>query len=291
MDCRMPHLLRNLLNRESAYMRDMDPAEIRRRWRPEGYRPADGSDWDGRVPMFDGPVPGEDDPFVSLVLREGRPDPMFTDVLDIGCGTGIYSLALSGKVRSVTGVDISPAMIGAAVRKAESLGIGNAEFRTVDWSSADTRRMGKYGITIAHMTPAICSAETFAKMLAVSRGTCFLAGYVSRENPIWDGIYRIVGKDGSATEPDKLLYAQDTLWKMGLRPRIEYIREHRSRRLSPEQAYAVYLEGTRGFTDLGKTQEDEIRKYLDGIAEDGYVRDSSDPLIGVLYWDMSGEDD
>ena len=269
----------------------MDPGEIERRWRPEGFHPSDGSDWDGRVQTFDGPIPGEDDPFVSLVIRIAHPDPSWTDVLDIGCGTGRYSLALSKRVRSITGVDVSPAMTEAASRKAEASGITNAEFRAMDWSVADTRRLGRYGLTIAHMTPAICSAGTFAKMLTVSRGVCFLAGYVSRENPIWDRIYRIVGKDGSKTESDKLLYSQDILWKMGLLPRIEYIRKHRSRRISMEEAYSTYVGGARGFTDLDGSQEEEIRGYLDGISEDGYIQDFSDPLIGVLYWDMSGRDD
>lgn len=266
----------------------MEPEEIRRRW--EAPMPVSGGDWDARAPAFDGPIPGRDDPFVSLVLRTSGASRDLTDVLDIGCGAGRYSLALAGDVRSVTGVDFSPAMIGAARRKASAAGIPNAEFRVADWASADTRSIGRFSLTIAHMTPAICSAGTFAKMLAVSSGMCYLAGYVSRGSPVWDEIYRVTGKDGSATESDKLLFAQDTLWRIGRRPRIEYIAEHRSRRMPLEEARHVYLDGARGFVSLTGKQEKAIDSYLTSTAgPDGTFEDSSDPLIGVLYWDMSEE--
>lgn len=269
----------------------MDPDEVRRRWKPSGFRPADGSDWDRRVRSFDGPVPGEEDPFVSMVLRETPADLRGTDMLDIGCGAGRYTLALAGRVRSATGVDISPAMVAAAEARAASEGVGNTRFLTMDWSSADVRGLGDYGITIAHMTPAICSAGTFEKMLSVSRGICLLAGYINRGNPIWNKIYGITGDDGSDTESDKLLFAQDTLWRMGLEPRIEYIRRRRLRRISLEEAYDTYVGGARGYTELDAAAEGEIRDLLDGMAEDGFVTDASDPLIGVLIWNMSGEDD
>lgn len=269
----------------------MDPEEIRRRWRPRGFRPADGSDWNRRVRSFDGPVPGEEDPFFSMVLRETLADLRGTDMLDIGCGAGRYTLALAGRVRSATGVDIAPAMVAAAEARAAYEGIENARFLTMDWSSADLRGLGHYGLTIAHMTPAICSAETFEKMLSVSRGMCFLAGYISRGNPIWNMIYGITGDDGSDTESDKLLFAQDILWRKGLEPRIEYIRRHRFRRMPLEEAYDTYIGGARGYTELEASAEDAIRDRLDGMAEDGFLTDVSDPLIGVLVWDMSGEDD
>ena len=69
------------------------------------------------------PIPSlEDDPF----LREmGRALPLTSSLrtLDIGCGSGIYSMALAPKVQEAVGVDISPAMIQAA---GYGIAMGNA---------------------------------------------------------------------------------------------------------------------------------------------------------------------
>ncbi|WII09314.1 class I SAM-dependent methyltransferase [Methanomassiliicoccales archaeon LGM-DZ1] len=262
----------------------MMPEDIAGRWRPEGRRPADGSDWDARAGLFDTPVPGPEDPFVALVLGKSRPDPSFSTLLDIGCGTGTYSLAMASRFRSVLGLDISPAMIGRARRKAEERGASNAEFRVSDWSAADAGRIGRHSVVIAHMTPAISSPETFAKMEAVSGGWCFYSGYISRGNPVWDEVYRITGIPGALTESDRLLYAVDILWKAGMRPRIEYIREHRSRMLSEEEALSVYLDGARAFADISPIQEREIADAVRSRLEDGRLRDESDPVIGTVYW-------
>ncbi len=53
-------------------------------------------------------------------------------VLEIGCGTGIISLGISGHALSVTGVDISPRMIEMAKAKALSEKITNVDFQTYD---------------------------------------------------------------------------------------------------------------------------------------------------------------
>lgn len=269
----------------------MDSEEIRRRWVPEvGPAPTDGKSWDARAAMFDIPVPGEDDPYIALLLREGRPDPQWTDVLDIGCGTGAHSLALRRHVRSVRGLDVAAGMIALANRKAAALGAANAAYEVADWTAQDARRLGHYGLVMAHMTPAICSAATFAKMLAVADGMCFLTGYISRENPIWDEIYRITGRDGR-TESDKLLYAQDTLWQLGREPRLFYERVHRAKDLTPAEAAATYLDGARSFTALTPAQERAIADLLAANTVDGRFHDVSDPLIGTLYWDMADRSD
>ncbi len=53
-------------------------------------------------------------------------------VLEIGCGTGIVSLGIAPQAGSVTGVDISPEMIGRAKAKAVSENVQNATFEIFD---------------------------------------------------------------------------------------------------------------------------------------------------------------
>jgi SAM-dependent methyltransferase len=51
-------------------------------------------------------------------------------VLDIGCGNGRFEVALSPRVARITGVDLSPGMIGRAAERCR--GLGNVELRVVD---------------------------------------------------------------------------------------------------------------------------------------------------------------
>lgn len=54
-----------------------------------------------------------------------------TSVLDVACGTGIMSRALAPFVRSVIGIDVTPAMLSQARALAENEGLLNVEFREI----------------------------------------------------------------------------------------------------------------------------------------------------------------
>ncbi len=53
-------------------------------------------------------------------------------LLEIGCGTGIMTVTTAPLVESVCAIDISPAMLSAAEKKAQSMGIGNITFAVSD---------------------------------------------------------------------------------------------------------------------------------------------------------------
>lgn len=78
------------------------------------------SEYDERIPGA-GPA---DDRFTETeraYLRErlGADD----DVLELGCGTGRFVVTFAAEVRSMTGFDLSPAMLEQAGRKAEAAGL------------------------------------------------------------------------------------------------------------------------------------------------------------------------
>jgi ubiquinone/menaquinone biosynthesis C-methylase UbiE len=56
------------------------------------------------------------------------------DVLDLGCGTGRLTIALAGRARSVSGLDMSPAMLAAARGKLAARGL-TADLREGDMVS------------------------------------------------------------------------------------------------------------------------------------------------------------
>ncbi len=92
--------------------------------------------WDRRAAHFDedfghsigGPAERAAwDRILDLVAPRG---PML-DALDVGCGTGFLSLELAARGHRVTGVDLAPAMLEAARKKAAAQGVA-AHFQEGD---------------------------------------------------------------------------------------------------------------------------------------------------------------
>ena len=68
------------------------------------------------------------------VMEALRPAPG-ERIVDIGCGPGTTAIQMAGRVSpdgEVVGLDISPAMVAAAVRRAAALGTVNARFAVAD---------------------------------------------------------------------------------------------------------------------------------------------------------------
>ncbi len=66
-------------------------------------------------------IPGHHDGTQLLVLFSGVTAE--DSVLDVACGPGIVACAFAAHAGSVTGIDITPAMIGAAVKRQSALGM------------------------------------------------------------------------------------------------------------------------------------------------------------------------
>lgn len=88
--------------------------------------------------------------FASGVGSPARQDPLLrrlraevsrtSSVLDVGAGTGRYSLAIAPKVAAVTAVDPSPAMLNVLDRNARGAGITNIDRVIGRWEEVDVPR-------------------------------------------------------------------------------------------------------------------------------------------------------
>jgi len=70
-------------------------------------------------------------------LIELVPEEAGADWIDVACGPGVVSRALAGRVGSVCGVDLTPAMISEAGRRTGEEGIANVSFAEGDATALD----------------------------------------------------------------------------------------------------------------------------------------------------------
>ncbi len=136
-------------------------------------------------------------PFVPLVLDEIGPI-VGRRILDVGCGAGALTLAVSGKGAHGLGVDISAPLIEAATVRAERLGSATAEFVQAD---AQTHRfeahsfdalVSRFGVMF-FADPAAAFANLRAAMRPGARLAC-LAWRGPAENEFMTAAEREVGE-------------------------------------------------------------------------------------------------
>ncbi|MGI6706661.1 MAG: class I SAM-dependent methyltransferase [Clostridia bacterium] len=162
------------------------------------------------LPTFD------DDRFLQLLRKHHmlRKDSL---VLDVGCGSGKYALAIAGHCKGVVGIDFSPDMLAIAKQKAAEENTRNVDFQWADWHEIDLKQHGlegKFDLVIARMTPAVQSANTFQKLSLASRGWCVLSKPTRRTDSVYDEIRKRIGITVKRESADMdILYAFSLLWR------------------------------------------------------------------------------
>ncbi len=102
-------------------------------------------------------------------------------IIDIGCGTGIYSLVFAEDAYEVWCLDFSQGMIAALKEEAEKRNIKNCRCVICDFNSFDAKEYHKYfDIAFASMTPAIKNVEDVEKMEMLSKEWCVYIGWAGK---------------------------------------------------------------------------------------------------------------
>ena len=254
-------------------------------WVNKGGVSKDAAGWDARADTFNGPIASMNEPFVSLIYDVANPNKDSTEILDIGSGTGRFSLAFVNDAKRILGYDLSPVMVGMANERPEVKDNPNVEFRAADWDVLDVSDIGRFNLTIANMPPAICSKSTFEKMLSLSDGWCFLSGHISRGEGRWGELNRLVGKE-LPVESNKLLFVMDMLWEKGLDPVIRYTTGKHKRTMPADYAEKSFLEAASKMPDNTPEKEQRIKDIIASLTENGNLVMDSSPTSAMLYWHM-----
>ncbi|WP_316896902.1 class I SAM-dependent methyltransferase [Pseudodesulfovibrio indicus] len=150
--------------------------------------------WNAKARSFPRFEEGEDN-YEAGVLRKIRGhgvDFRGASVLDVGCGSGMYTLRLAREAARVTALDISEGMLDVLREDAESMGLTNIECVRSDWM--DWAGDGTYDVVFCSMTPAIQSEESRLKLLAhAGRWTVFMGFAGVMESDVMNGLYAHYG--------------------------------------------------------------------------------------------------
>lgn len=272
----------------------MNIEEIRLKWKTkEQNKEMNISLWDEKADYFGNYIipTDKDDKFIKLLQDKKLIDKDF-EVLDIGCGGGKYTLALSSKCKNIYGIDLSPKMIDYAIINKDKLHIDNAYFICDDWHDIDVQNSNlykKFDLVFASMTPAIQSASTFEKMNKVSKKYCVLRCNIKRRDFIYD---KIIKRLGIYQEKENLnfLYAFNMVYLQGYNPKIYYEDKNWSYEESLEKAQKTYIKKIKTMKIINNSEENKIKKFLQDISSNGYIKENINSTIATLIWCVDKEE-
>ncbi|KZL92682.1 class I SAM-dependent methyltransferase [Clostridium magnum] len=226
--------------------------------------------------------------FSILDFIEVEQDAKFKNVLDIGCGTGFYSIQFSGIADYVAGTDISKNMLEYAEKNAEAKNRGNITFVKKPWSELNLKEFQwkeKFDLVFASMTPAVDSYEDLMKMIACGTNLYFLSGFVERKDSLKDELSEII-LDSHSNNPhgNKIYNAFNILWNMGYYPKISYKDSNWERYKSVDKFYQEFVIHFERKKLLTREDKAAIKNYLENKAVNGMVQEKITSKVAWLFW-------
>lgn len=187
------------------------------------------------------------------------------EVIDIGCGPGRFVAEFAKTAKHVTGTDLSPNMLDYAAEFCREQGLSNTSFTACDFKKADIRQLGwekRFDLVFSSITPAVSDYTGVEKAMAMSRGWCFHASFLSRQDDLLRAVSEeVFGRKAASRWDGRSPYALfNILWLRGWHPYVSYYSEKSIDQYTADRALADRLA-----ENLGIDREDEasIVRILD----------------------------
>ncbi len=142
-----------------------------------------------------------------------------------------------------------------------------------------------FDLVIAHMTPAVQSADTFFKLSEASRGYCALSKPIRRVDPVSDAVRALAGIEEKRESSDlSVLYAFSLLFLQGKEVKITYEKERWDHKKTLREARALYVNRVKTYRDISAAEEQKIDEYLASLVKDGFIYETVDTTVATIYW-------
>ena len=237
--------------------------------------------WDRRAASFAQRRPGG--AYVRAVLEHLAPEPHWS-VLDVGCGTGTLAIPLAGRVREVTAVDFSAAMLAHLAHDRDRCGIRN--LRTVhagwedDWARAG---IGVHDLAIASRSLVVDDLAAALGKLDRSARRKVLIVAPAGGGPVDRGVLAAIGRPAQPG-PD-YIYVYNLLHQSGIYAHVRVLDLGEDLSFpSPEEALGFF----RGFIErLQPLEEERLAAHLDkhlAPRAGRWVLEDAQPCRWALIW-------
>ena len=145
-------------------------------------------------------------------------------MLDIGCGTGLMTLALAREGAHVTALDFSSGMLARLREEIPKSLASRIDLVQEDWMTADIKARGweqRFDLVVAFMSPGVATPDAFARMMACATKGCAVRGWAARQqHAILLDLWKKIMDRPLEDKPQSILFKINYLFSLGLFPDI-----------------------------------------------------------------------
>src|SRR5579884_586210 len=222
------------------------------------------------------------DPFFQKLRQVVTPD---MTVLDVGAGTGRFTLALAPLVKQVVAVEPNASMLGFLEQDAAAQGLSNITTIANSWQDAPAELEADV-VICSHVLYPIREVDTFlAKLSAATRHACYLylraLHYDNFTAPLW----RHFHGDERCQQPG-YIDALDVLYEMGIYANVEIVKTEGSMRFPSLDGAVEELQELLILPRDEQTRQ-ELRTLIEGwlVERDGMLAIPVDEMVnGIISW-------
>lgn len=244
-----------------------------------------GDYWEGRAEDFHDRVQAlgrQPDSVRDFVWEAVQPG---STILDIGAGTGAWTIPLAARAARVTAVDSSASMIAVLRRNIEAATVSNIDIVNGSWPDVAVADHD-YSLAVHSVYGAVDLPCFIEGMIAVTRRSCFLIVRATAPTSVMAEAAEHLW--GLPLDRPNFLVAYNVLLQLGLTPNV-LIGERVATSLT-DATFDQALARIKNHFGLGASAEND--DYLRGLLQrrlelhDGRYRWPSQARTALMYWSV-----
>lgn len=234
--------------------------------------------WDKRAKTYDknsGKLTKFQLEFLELIKSWGV-DFKEKSVIDVGCGTGNYTLHLAKECKQILGVDSSEGMLNELEAKRKNLRITNVSTKCVSFDEFQTN--DKFDIAFLTMSPAVRPDE-FDKFINLAPLRVYLNWEISRYSSVLSPLFTKLGKKSKTSDAFLL---KEHLETKNIAFKTKILEEKRVENRKFNEA----LENAKWHLNISELEisDDKLIKYLKNLEKNGVISDEIVSTLRVLVF-------
>jgi len=207
-----------------------------------------------------------------------------TSLLDVGAGTGRFTLALAPQAKQVIAVEPNATMLGYLRQDASERGLTNISYVQTTWQDAPNDLQADIVICSHVLYPIREIVPFLEKLQAATRQSCYLYLRATPIDAVTAHLWRHFHGDERRLPPG-YIHALDVLYEMGIYANVEVVATPPSLRYPSLDVAVVELFEQLILPDNEQTRA-QLRGLLAGwlVERDGVLMTPSREMVSAIVW-------